>query len=120
VRQFIGVFLLSIGSLFLFLGFVFSHELLVHKLEQGVMSAFWALLLLYNWTIGSNRGHVVHLLSICGFLAAGLLFFLNDVFHPDVLALYAIGGAIAILLIYPTLRYRKQLYENYYRAKGIQ
>ena len=94
VRQFSGVFLLALGSAPILAGLVFAHELLAHKLEYGVATAFWALL--YNLTFGSNRGHRVHWLSICGFAAAELLVFPNDFVHPGAPTVSACGSVIAI------------------------
>ena len=115
MRRLAGIFLLSVGSVLIFLGIAFAGELLAHKVLLVVIAAFWALLLIYNWSFGSNRGHIAHFLSICGFFSVGVLLVLSDFLHPGLLTLSACGGLIAIFSIYFTLRHRKKLYDNYRR-----
>jgi peptidoglycan/LPS O-acetylase OafA/YrhL len=117
MRRIAGVMLICAGLAFAISGFALSPDRVAHKLAYMALTTVWALLLLYNWTAGSNRGHRYHLLSIFGLCAMGVLIFFGELLRPPVLIVAVCGTAIVVVLIAATLRYRKELYENYERSK---
>lgn len=90
-----------------------SHIVGVHPSYLFGM-AMLAIISLYNYFFGRQKGHLAHLLFIFAFFLIGAFLTLHILGIISTRAIFIVLAPIILLIIFVVLRYRKAFYEDFF------